>query len=521
MIARIPSSTATLLTLIFVPTALVVLLACGGAPTKGTTETGPKVAPTSTALRFVTLPANQNPAISLRFAFETGFADDPATRHGLTALAARFVAEGGTSSLDSYAFQQKLYPWAAHIGHQVDAELTVFTATIHRDQLEEFVPLFTELLSRPRFDAKDFERMRRDAIDDIEKRLRTSDDENLGKEALVELLYADHSYGHYAGGAVAALNAMTLDEVKAHAKTVFSRARLVVGLAGGYPASARATLETHLAALPEGHRRVAVPPAAVKPGAKMLIVEKDAPAVAFSLGAHVKYGRDDADFFALMVGLSAFGEHRQFHGRLMQRLREQRGLNYGDYAYGEFFEQEGWSSFPKVNLPRQEQLFSIWLRPVAPDDAIFALRLALNEYRKLLTEGLTAEEVERAKQFLDGYTRIWDKNDQRRLGNALDDLFNATPDRLTKFRAALPGLDAATVNRTLKQHLPSPEALNIVAVTANGAAFRDAILSNAPSVKKYNSEKPAALLEDDAKASTVSVGIAAERIRIVKATDLF
>ena len=38
---------------------------------------------------------------------------------------------------------------------------------------------------------------------------------------------------------------------------------------------------------------------------------------------------------------SYFGPHRVSGGRLFQRIREMRGINYGDYAYIEYFPRGG------------------------------------------------------------------------------------------------------------------------------------------------------------------------------------
>jgi zinc protease len=279
------------------------------------------------------------------------------------------------------------------------------------------------------------------------------------------MLYPDHPYGHFVGGSVAGLKAATPDRRSGPMPPGSSvKARLTIGVAGGLSRRTcpNALKTAALESLPAGEPVAPLPAVGGLDGVRMLLVEKKAPAVAFSLGAPVAFDRAHPDFAALMVGVSAFGEHRQFHGRLMQRLREERGLNYGDYAYPEFFRQDGWSTFARVNIPRRQQQFSIWLRPVQATDALFALRLALHEYDKLLREGLTADEVQRAARFLEGYTRLFEKDADRRLGLAIDDAFNDTPERLEKLRAALPGLTAETVNAALRKHLPPVERLSIV-----------------------------------------------------------
>lgn len=496
------------------------LAACGAPPRLGATSPG---ADPSGPADSACLPPNQSPAVAIRLLFRSGFADDPPDRPGLTALTAELMTEGGTVHDTAFALKQRLFPWAATLTASVDADTTVFEATVPRDRLDAFLPILADVLTAPRFEPAEFERLRRDAVDDITQRLRANDDENLGKEALAFALYGygAHPYGHPAVGTVAGLKATTLDEVRAHAARVFVRSRLTIGLAGGYAPDFHGRLSAALAALPQGAPQPALPPVPAAAGPRVLLVEKDSPAVAISLGAPVAYDRRDPDFFALMVGISAFGEHREFHGRLMRHMREERGLNYGDYAYAEHFVQEGWSSMPATNRARRQQDFSIWLRPVQPEDALFALRFALDEYERLLRDGLSEDEVRTARQFLGGYTRLWLKNDQRRLGIRLDDLFYGTPDRLARFHEALPALDAARVNAALRRHLPPVEALRAVLVTPHAAAVREALLSSAPSPKKYASEKSQEILDLDARVAVRPFGLGPEDIRIVSVESLF
>lgn len=484
-------------------------------------------------IAFLTLPSSQNPIVTFRWLFRAGSADDPAGMEGATALAARLMAEGGTEKLSSYELQQALFPWAARIGVQVDKELTVFTARVHRDHLDPFLAILADVIMRPRWDASEFERMRRDATDDIEKRLRASDDENLGKEALNLLLFTGHPYGHYDGGTVQALKAMTLEGVKQHARAVFNRRRLTVGIAGGWPEDLPARIAKALEALPDGPPAQAIPEAGAGiAGVRLLIVEKEAPAVAVSMGYPYGLTRRDDDFHAVAAATSAFGEHRQFHGRLFTRLRELRGLNYGDYAYAEFFAQEGWSTFALTNVARARQQYSLWLRPVgktnvepagAPDfqRGLFALRAAVHEYRKLFDEGLTADEVKFGAGFLAGYTRLWEKNDDRRLGYALDDAWYGTSERLARYRDALAALSPEAVQAALKRHLRPWNALRIAVVVKDAQAFRDAVLANAPSPIAYDAQKPAELLEEDKTIAALSLDLKPEEVRIVKADDLF
>ncbi|MFN7135228.1 MAG: M16 family metallopeptidase [Myxococcales bacterium] len=283
--------------------------------------------------QVVRAPTRGLPLVVFRIAFRAGSIDDPPGKEGLTALTADLMTEGGTRTLSSAELIEALFPMAADISAVTDKELTVFAGKVHADHLETYLPLLLSAITEPRWDPKEFERLRDDALQDLEKRLRTSDDENLGKAALDTLMWRGHPYAHPELGTSTGLRAITLDDCRAHAARVFTRDRMVIGVGGEVTDALVERLQKGLAALPEKGAPLVELPEPKPPETKVLVVDKDAPSSAISLGYPWALRRDHPDFFPMMVAVSALGEHRQFVGRLMKELRMKRGLNYGDYAY--------------------------------------------------------------------------------------------------------------------------------------------------------------------------------------------
>src|SRR5689334_19487026 len=129
----------------------------------------------------VTLPANDKPVVSIMLQFHAGAVDDPPGKAGLTYLTARVMAEGGTESLSAKQLLEALFPTASDVRVRVDKEQTTFMTTVHRDHLAKLVGILGDVVAHPRWDAAEFQRLRDAAVNDVEKRLRQGDDENLGK----------------------------------------------------------------------------------------------------------------------------------------------------------------------------------------------------------------------------------------------------------------------------------------------------------------------------------------------------
>jgi zinc protease len=253
---------------------------------------------------------------------------------------------------------------------------------------------------------------------------------------------------------------------------------------------------------------------------RMVMVEKDTRAVAYSLGFPIDVTRGHADYPALVVAQSYFGQHRMSGGRLYSRLREVRGLNYGDYAYIEYFPRGMFQFEPDPNLARSQQIFQIWIRPVDPSTAHFALRLALYEFEKLVREGLDQESFERTRNFVTKYAKLLTKTKDAELGYAIDSRFYRIPDYVAYLQAGLQKLTREDVNRAIAKHLGGGN-FTIVAVAKDCAALKGKILDEAPSPMTYNSPKPKELIGEDKTVSVWKISLKPENVRIIDVEKVF
>jgi zinc protease len=471
--------------------------------------------------RTVFLPSATNPLVAIRLYFDVGAADDPPGKEGLATLTAAMLGEGGTRARTYAEVLDALYPMAARIRTYGDKDAVVFEGTVHRDNLAAFADLLAAQVLEPRFSPEDFTRNRQDALDHLTKTLRGNDDESLGKEAFSGLLYRGHPYQHPTSGTVAGLGAISLDDVKRFYADHFTRDRLVVGLAGGYPEGFTRSFTARFDALPaRGRPRTALPAVPTRRGSELLLVEKAARANAISLGHPLRITRAHDDFYPLTVARSYLGEHRTFNGVLMINMRQKRGLNYGDYAYVETFIQDGGTTFPLPNIPRRQQHFEIWIRPVAPANTGFALRQAIHETDKLIREGIPKEEFEETRTFLLNYVNLWAQDLSRRLGYAIDGLVYGR-DVIAELKARLPTMKKADVDRAVRKHL-SLKNLAIAVVGEDAEALKKTLTGGKPTPIVYDTKNtPAAVLKEDKVIERFPLPISAARTRVVPVADMF
>ncbi len=495
-------TTKTLLLMLATTALLGVAVSCSssGGRTAGSPAPGrPATGGPSSAAGPVLLPVPDDPTTAFAVSFAVGSQDDPQGKEGLTYLTASLLAKGGTRSRSYQEILAALYPLAATYDVRVDKERVTFTGRAHRDNLAAYTGLFTEAFLAPRFDAADFERLQASQKSFLEKTLRFSSDEELGKAALHGFVFTGTPYAHPPQGTVEGVASITLDDVKSFYRARFTRGSAEVALGGSYPQELVAELAAAVARLPEGAPSPA--PAPVPPpiaGRELLLVSKPGADASISFGFPLEVHRGERDFYALWLANSWLGEHRNTASHLYQVIREARGMNYGDYSYVEVFPEGGGRNVPPVNVPRRRQLFEVWIRTLPNENAHFALRAAVRELEDLVSGGMSEEEFQLTRSFLAKYVLHFAETTAERLGYALDDRFYGLDGggHLARFESAMASLTRDEVNAALKRHFRT-ENLKIAIVTGDAEALKTALVADTPSPMAYPDEKPAAVLAED------------------------
>jgi zinc protease len=471
-------------------------------------------------IRTVALPG-KSPLVNFRIVFTAGAASDPADKPGLAYLTAQMLADGGTKDLTYKQVADALFPMASGVSAQVDKEMVTFSGATHVDNLAAYYKLLKGLLLEPGWREEDFRRVKDDALNAIKVSLRGNNDEELGKEAMYENIYQSTAYGHLNGGTVSSLEKMTLDDLKAFYRSQYTQDHLILGIAGGYTPAFLEAMKKDFHVLQEGgglRPRMSAP--AVIERSRAVIVDKDTRGVAFSIGYPIEVTRTRPDYAAMLLVASYLGQHRLSSGVLYDRMREKRGLNYGDYAYIEYFPRGMYLMEPEPNLARRHQIFQVWIRPVEPPTAKFALRLALFELDKLHEKGMTQEEFEGAREFLSKYVNVLTRTKRAELGYAIDSVYYGMNPYNEHLKAQLAKLTLEDVNLAIKRYIRT-DRLVIAAVTRNGEELKKQLASDEPSPMVYNSPKAKEITEEDKLVEKWGLKLRAEDIQVRPVGEVF
>ncbi|MDX1498693.1 MAG: insulinase family protein [Woeseiaceae bacterium] len=477
----------------------------------------------ATPVEFVAQPSATSPLVDVAFVFHTGAAFDPAGKKGLATLTAAMLTDAGSEAKTIEEINAAMYPIASGFNAQVDKEMTRLAGQVHKDNLDTWYELVRGQLLFPAWSEVDFRRIKTQVKNAIRTDLVGNNDEELGKEVLYEEIYGeDHPYGTLNLGDVSDIDAITLEDVKAFYRRNFTIANVTVGLSGGYPDDFPARVSTDLQRLEPGTRtKLDLPAAPMPDGHEAVIVRKETPAVAVSFGFPIELERGDPDWVALWLARSYLGEHRSQNGVLYNRIREQRGMNYGDYAYIEYFPRGMFQFHPDTNLGRQQQIFQVWIRPLRNNnDAHFATRTAMFELRKLIEEGISESDFEATRAYLSKFVALLTDGQSRQLGYAIDSKYYGIDDFSSYVRQGLENLTLADVNRVVRENL-STDNIRYVFITRDADDLKARLVSDRASPMTYDAEMPAAVLEEDKVIEKLPLGFEAESVEIVPASAVF
>ncbi|MGH6894710.1 MAG: M16 family metallopeptidase [Dongiaceae bacterium] len=325
-----------------------------------------------------------NPIVSVAFGFKGGSGADPGGKEGLAELASGLLDEGA-GDLDSRTFQKRLTDRGIDLFFS--AGLDDFTGKLRflRDDRAEAAHLLRLALSAPRFDAEPIERMRNGLL--IEVAQGEGDPNVIAGRQMDEIMLDGHPYSRPHSGTKASVASITPDDLRQFVRQRFVRARLQVSVVGDVSAAeAGALVDEAFGALPQDSGLASVPPIEPSKAGRTRLVDFPVPQAIVQF-AEPGIMRSDPDFFpAYLVNYILGGGG--FSARLMNELREKRGLVYG-------IGTDLWTFDAGGLIAGQFQ--------TDPGKVPEAIEIVRAEWRRMANEGPTQAELDDAKTYLLGY----------------------------------------------------------------------------------------------------------------------
>lgn len=215
-------------------------------------------------------------------------------------------------------------------------------------------------------------------------------------------------------------------------------------------------------------------------------------------------------------------------------------MNYGDYAYIEWYSNGGRNQLPPSGVPRASNYWSIWIRPVQiatqlqaqyPEladvtigHAHFALRMAIREFDLLIKNGMNEEDFAATKTFLRSYSKLYAQSPAQQLGWLMDSRFYGRSDYLAELDSLLVKTTLEQVNAAIGKYWQTKNMF-VTIVTDKGEAqpLADSLINNTASPMSYSdlvkSGLPPEILTEDEAVANYHLNI--KKVTIVPSADTF
>ena len=400
-------------------------------------------------LRVWTVEHRQVPLVAVLALVPAGAASDPIDRPGLAAITGDMLDEGcgDKGALD-------VHEALGRIGAQLDLDVghdaTVLGLTTLERYLDRGLDLVRDMLIRPRFEQREFDRVRDLRLNRL---LQLKDmPPALADRAFTQLLYRNHPYGHLPIGSEGSLRAMMIRDITTFHRRAFVPAKTTIIAVGdaSHDALAAAVSRAFDGWKAETSEPIPGPdtfPAAQAPSTRLALVHRSSAAQSELRIGHVALPRKSPDYHGALVANMVLGG--QFVSRINMNLREDKGLTYGARTTFEFRRAPG----PFVLHAS-----------VQHDATADALREAIGEISAIRGDRpITKQELELGRASLTrGYPRNFETADQVARGAAQLALYELPDDYFTTFVPKVLALDEDAVTAIAAKHLDPSRLLTVV-----------------------------------------------------------
>jgi zinc protease len=326
------------------------------------------------------------PVISISFSFDGGSAQDPVGKEGLAQITASLLDQGA-GPYDAAQFKARQEDIAVRLQFGMSLDRFGGSVRMLRVYRDESVDLLRLALTEPRFDADAVQRLQHQFVSGLKQAEQSPN--SVANRTLMKAMFGQHPYARPTDGTIAGIEAVTVDDLRMQARRQFARDRLKLAVVGDVtPEEAMALVDRAFGQLPATTGPGEAPawtPGPGHPGGRTIVVERPVPQSVVLIGMPgIK--RDDPDWYAGMLMNHVLGGGG-FSGRLMNEVREKRGLAYGAYSRLAPYRQAG---------------ILVASAGTANERVAETIKIMREQLALMAREGITEAELADAKTYLNG-----------------------------------------------------------------------------------------------------------------------
>ena len=396
-------------------------------------------------------------SIALGFWVRTGSRDEGQDQAGISHFLEHLLFKG-TNRFTSREIDEAFDAMGAEVNAGTGKETTSVFSRFLDGHLERAFDVLQDMVLRPAY--PDIESERQVVIEEIA--MYEDEPQDKVHDVLAEAIFGEHPLGRPIIGRADVVSSVPVPDIAAWHDGRYVPRNIVVAAAGNLEHERIVELvESAVGDVP------AFPPGLVSPngaGPTLRFFQKETEQYHLCLGGP-GISRGDDRRFALRVLDTILGGSTS--SRLFQEVREKRGLAYAVYSYVSHYADSG------------QVAVYVGTRP---DNVTQALDVIGTELRRLQEDGVTEEELERARENVKGRTVLSMESTVTRMNRLGSSVLMEVP--VLTVDEVLAAFDAVTLEdvATLAGELYRPDDMSAAGVGADESSFRAALGKVSPAL---------------------------------------
>jgi zinc protease len=389
------------------------------------------------------------PMLDVEVSFQAGSSFDAAEKSGVAGMTHQLL-DAGSEGLSEDEISRGMADVGAEFGGDFDPDrsgisLRTLSSTEQRDKA---LDIMARVLQHPVFPEAILTREKVRLIAELKE--EETKPEVIAEKAFHKAVFGTHPYALLGSGDVGSVDRISVADLKDFYHTHYQAAYAVVAIMGDATrAQAEAIAQQLTAQLPQSPAPAPLPKVAMKIPASEQRISHPASQSHILIGAP-GMSRTDPDYFPLFVGNYTLGGGG-FVSRLMNEVREKKGLAYSVYSYFMPLKQPG--------------AFQIGLQ-TRKDQADEALKLVRSTLDGFVAQGPTEQELLAAKQNIIGGFPLRIDSNRKILGYlSVIGFYDLPLTYLDDFTRNVNQVTVAQIRKAFASHI-DPQAMATVIVGA-------------------------------------------------------
>lgn len=395
--------------------------------------------------RVMYLPSMALPMLDVRVIFDAGSARDEGLS-GVAALTNGLLAEGaGGQSAQALAEQFESVGAQFSNDSLRDMAIVGVRSLTDKDYLETALTALSIVLSKPDFKQKAFDREL--ARMKVSVNSRKQSPSAIANEAFYQAIYGDHPYAAPSGGTEESMEKLDLAAIRTFYEKYYVANNALIVIVGAVEREQAEIIANNLSmGLAPGEQPAAIPAVSALTEEKIIRIQYPSKQVHILMG-QPGMKRGDADYFNLYMANHPFGGSG-FTSRLVDTIREQRGLAYSVYSY---------FSPMRVAGP-----FTMGMQTRA-DQSDEAVSLLQSELEKYIAEGPAEDELaDSISNVVGGFPLNLDSNGKLMGYLAMIGFYHLPDDYLQTFVSNIESVNPVSAKEAMVRRIKTDKLVTVI-----------------------------------------------------------